>query len=132
MTDKYADARGMIQRSIPIALGSDLNPSCWIENYQLVIALACYKLRITPAEAIVAATINAAHSIRKSEEIGSIEVGKKADLVIFDVNDYRFLGYRFGANMVDTVIRTEESKSAKATSSPMLKVKIMSLMNEVD
>ncbi len=105
MTDKYADARGMIQRSIPIALGSDLNPSCWIENYQLVLALACYKLRITPAEAIVAATINAAHSIRKAEEIGSIEVGKKADLVIFDVNDYRFLGYRFGANMVDTVIK---------------------------
>ncbi len=105
MTDKYADARDMIQRSIPIALGSDLNPSCWIENYQLVLALACYKLRMTPAEAIVAATINAAHSIRKAEEIGSIEVGKKADLVIFDVNDYRFLGYRFGANMVDTVIK---------------------------
>ena len=105
MTSKYADARGMIKQSIPVALGSDLNPNCWIENYQSVIALACYQLRMTPAEAIIAATINAAHSIRKAEEIGSIEAGKKADIVIFDVDDYRFLGYRFGENMVETVIK---------------------------
>jgi len=113
MTNKYADARGMIQRSIPVALGSDLNPNCWIENYQSVIALACYQLRMTPAEAIIAATINAAYSTQKAEEIGSIEVGKKADLVIFDVNDYRFLGYRFGENMVDTVIKNGRVEVSK-------------------
>lgn len=105
MTEKYADARGMIQQSIPIALGSDLNPSCWIENHQLIIALACYKLRMTPAEALVAATINAAHSIRMADEIGSIEPGKKADLLILDMKDYRSLANRFGSNMVDTVIK---------------------------
>lgn len=105
MIDKYADARRMISEGVAVALGSDLNPSCWLENYQLVIALACYKLKMTPAEAITAATINAAHSIRKAQEIGSIEVGKKADLAIFDMPDYRFLGYRLGVNQVHTVVK---------------------------
>jgi imidazolonepropionase len=105
MLDKYADARSFISHGIPVALGSDLSPSCWLENEQLVIALACYKLKMTPAEALMAATINAAHSIRKSHEIGSVEDGKMADLVIFNAPDYRFLGYRFGANMIDTVVK---------------------------
>lgn len=105
MLDKYADARRIIAERVPVALGSDLSPSCWLENHQLVLALACYKLRMTPAEAIMAATINAAHAIRRSGEIGSIEVGKKADLNIFDISDFRFLGYRFGTNMVDTVVK---------------------------
>jgi imidazolonepropionase len=105
MIEKYPDARRMIDLEIPIALGSDLNPSCWLENHQLIIALACYKLRMSPAEAIVASTINAAHSVRKADEIGSIEPGKKADLAIFDVNDYRFLGYRFGSNMISAVVK---------------------------
>ena len=70
-----------------------------------MIALACYKLRMTPAEAITAATINAAHAIRRAHEIGSIELGKKADLVVLDATDFRFLGYRFGTNMVDMVVK---------------------------
>ena len=105
MLDKYADARSFISHGIPVALGSDLSPSCWLENEQLVIALACYKLKMTPAEAVMAATINAAHSIRKAHEIGSVEEGKIADLVILNAADYRFLGYRFGMNMVDKVVR---------------------------
>jgi len=105
MLDRYADARKIIAHEVPVALGSDLSPSCWLENQQLVIALACYKLKMTPAEAIIAATINAAHAIRKAHEIGSIEVGKKADLTVFDVPDFRFLGYRFGTNMVDRVVK---------------------------
>lgn len=105
MLDRYADARRMISERIPVALGSDLSPSCWLENHQLVIALACYKLKTTPAEAITAATINAAHSIQKAAEIGSIEVGKKADIVILDARDYRFLGYRLGPNIVDSVVK---------------------------
>ena len=105
MLDKYADARRMISEGIAIALGSDLNPSCWLENHQLILVLACYKLRMTPAEALTAATINAAHSIRKANEIGSIEPGKKADIVVMNAPDFRFLAYRLGLNIVDTVIK---------------------------
>jgi imidazolonepropionase len=105
MMDRYADARELIAKRVPVALGSDLSPSCWLENYQLVLAFACYKMRMTPAEAVMATTINAAHSIQRASEIGSIENGKKADIVIFDVPDYRFLSYRLGTNMVDTVVK---------------------------
>ena len=105
MLDKYADARQLISNRVPVALGSDLSPSCWLENYQLVLTLACYKMRMTPAEAIMAATINAAHSIRRANDIGSIENGKKADIVMFDAPDYRFLGYRLGTNMANTVVK---------------------------
>jgi imidazolonepropionase len=105
MLERYPDARKIIARGVPVALGSDLSPSCWLENQQLIIALTCYKLKMTPAEAMVAATINAAHAIRKAHEIGSIEVGKKADLTVFEIPDFRFLGYRFGTNLVDRVIK---------------------------
>ncbi len=105
MLDRYADARRMISEGIPIALGSDLSPSCWLESHQLVIGLACYELKMTPAEALTAATINAAHSIRKAQEIGSIETGKKADIVILNAPDFRFLGYRLGSNLVETVVK---------------------------
>jgi imidazolonepropionase len=105
MLDKHADARTMITLGVPVALGSDLSPSCWIENFQFIMALACYLLRMTPAEAITASTINAAHALRMAHEIGSIEIGKKADLIILDAADFRFLGYRFGTNMVETVVK---------------------------
>ena len=105
MLGKYANARKMITEGVAVALGTDLNPICWVENMQLVIALACRMMRLTPAEAFSAATINAAHSLRKAHMIGSLEVGKKADIVIFKVPNYRFLGYRFGVNLVDKVIK---------------------------
>jgi imidazolonepropionase len=62
-------------------------------------------MRMTPAETIVAATINAAHAIRMEHEVGSLEVGKKADLLILDIPDYRHLVYRFGTNLVETTIK---------------------------
>ena len=105
MLGKYANARKMIAEGVAVALGTDLNPICWVENMQLVIALACRMMRLTPAEALSAATINAAHSLRKAHMIGSLEVGKKADIAIFKVPNYRFLGYRFGVNLVDKVIK---------------------------
>ena len=105
MLGRYADARKFISIGVPVALGSDLSPSCLLENYQLVIALACYAMKMTPAEALIAATINAAHSIKKADQIGSIERGKKADIVIFQVPDYRFLGYQLGTNMAETVVK---------------------------
>lgn len=105
MSEHHADARKMIEKGVSVALGTDFNPSCWIENMQLVIAFACYFLRLTPAEAITAATINAAHAIKKAHEVGSLEVGKKADVVVLDVPNHKFLGYRFGVNLVDKVIK---------------------------
>jgi imidazolonepropionase len=105
MLDKYAAAREMISQGVAVALGSDLSPSCWLENHQLILELACYKLKMTPAEALTAATINAAHSLRMADEIGSLETGKKADLVVLNVPDFRFLGYRLGVNLVDTVVK---------------------------
>lgn len=72
---------------------------------QFAIALACRYMKLTPAQAIAAATINSAHAIRKADEIGSIEVGKQADLLILSVNDYRQVGYRYGTNLVKQVIK---------------------------
>jgi imidazolonepropionase len=105
MLDKYADARRMISEGITVALGSDLSPSCWLENHQLVIGLACYMLKMSPAEALTSATINAAHSIQRAQEFGSIEPGKRADIVILNAPDFRFLGYRLGVNLVDSVVK---------------------------
>jgi imidazolonepropionase len=105
MGGRYADARKMIDFGVPVALGTDFNPSCWVENQQLVIAFACHFMRLTPAEAITAATINAAHAIGRASEVGSLEVGKKADVIVLDVPNHKFLGYRFGVNLVDKVIK---------------------------
>lgn len=106
MSHRYAEARKMIDHyGIPVSLGTDFNPSCWIENQQLVVAFACHFMRMTPAEAITAITINAAHAIRRAHEIGSLEVGKKADIVVLNVPSHAFLGYRFGVNLVDKVIK---------------------------
>jgi imidazolonepropionase len=105
MSGRYADARKMINSGVPVALGTDFNPSCWVENQQLVIAFACHFMKLTPAEAITAATINAAHAVCRAGEVGSLEVGKKADIVVVDVPNHKFLGYRFGVNLVDKVIK---------------------------
>lgn len=105
MSGRYADARKMISSGVPVALGTDFNPSCWVENQQLVIAFACHFMKLTPAEAITAATINAAHAVCRAGEIGSLEVGKKADMIVLDVPNHKFLGYRFGVNLVDKVIK---------------------------
>jgi imidazolonepropionase len=76
-----------------------------VENQQLTIAFACHFMRLTSAEAITAATINAAHALGRANEIGSLEAGKKADVVVLDVPNSKFLGYRFGVNLVDKVIK---------------------------
>jgi imidazolonepropionase len=72
---------------------------------QFAIALACRSMKLTPAQAIVAATLNAAAAIGRSDKVGSVEPGKQADLLILDAPDYRHLGYRFGTNLVHTVIK---------------------------
>jgi imidazolonepropionase len=105
MVGRYADARKMIEFNVPVALGTDFNPSCWIENLQTIIALACYQMRMTTAEAIVATTVNAAHAINRAKDVGSLEVGKKADVLVLDVPNHKFLGYRYGVNLIDKVLK---------------------------
>jgi imidazolonepropionase len=105
MTGRYADARKMISFGLAFALGTDYNPSCWIESQQIVIALACHQMHVTPSEAITAATINSAHAISRAQTVGSLEAGKKADIAVLDAPNHKFLGYRVGTNLVDKVIK---------------------------
>jgi len=105
MSNEYAPARKMIDLGIPIALATDLNPNCWTESMQMIIALACYNMRLSPAEALTASTINSACALQRQDEIGSLEVGKKADLIMFDVPNHNFLPYQFGVNLVSKVIK---------------------------
>ena len=102
----YTPARAILQAGGLLAIASDLNPgTAWCESMQFVIALACRYLQLTPAQAIAAATINAAAAIGRADRIGSLEAGKQADLLVLAVADYRQLGYRFGTNLVKTVIK---------------------------
>jgi imidazolonepropionase len=102
----YTPARAIIDAGGILAVASDLNPGTgWCESMQFVISLACRYLRLTPSEAIAAATINSAAAIRKHDQIGSLEPGKQADLLVLSVDDYRHLGYRFGTNLVQHVIK---------------------------
>ncbi len=103
---EYTPARAILDAGGILAIASDINPGvAWGESMQFVIALACRYLRITPAQAIAAATINAAAAIDCADRLGSIEAGKQADLLILTESDYRHLGYRFATNLVDTVIK---------------------------
>jgi imidazolonepropionase len=102
----YTPAKKIIEADGIFALATDCNPgTTWNESMQFVIALACRTMKITPAQAIAASTINSAHAIRRADTIGSIEVGKQADMLILSVPDYRHLGYRYGTNLVKQVIK---------------------------
>jgi len=103
---RYARARRMVDLGVPIALGSDYHPQTSpTYSIPMVVALACRALELTPAEAIVAATINAAHAVSAAEEVGSLELGKAADIVILDLPDYRQWPTPSDANPVATVIK---------------------------
>jgi len=88
-----------------VALGTDFNPSCLVESMQLVIAFACHFMKLTPAEAITAATINSAHALGRAGDVGSLEAGKRADIVVLDAPNHKFLGYHFGVNLVEKVVK---------------------------
>jgi len=103
---EYTPATSIIEADGILALATDLNPgTAWCESMQMVIALACRYMKLTPAQAIAASTINAAAAIRRDEVLGSIEAGKQADILLLNVADYRHLGYRFGTNLVSMVIK---------------------------
>ncbi|MFX0053959.1 MAG: imidazolonepropionase [Promethearchaeota archaeon] len=101
---EYADARKMIEMGLPVALATDFNPNCANESMFFTISLACYKMKMHPREAISAATINGAHALGKSETLGSIEQGKRADILILDCPNPEYLSWRFGVNLIHTVV----------------------------
>ena len=105
MMNEFVNARNMIDIGVPIALATDLNPNCYVENMQFIIQLACFKMNMTPSEALCAATFNAACSIAKQDSIGSIEKGKQADLLIMNCPNYLHIPYHFGINQVEKVIK---------------------------
>ncbi len=106
MEEKYAPVRELINNGMAIAIASDFNPgSCPSYNMQLMISLACLKMKLLPSEAINATTINAAFAIDRGNEIGSLEEGKKADVIVLEVDNHNKLPYYFGINLVEKVIK---------------------------
>jgi len=106
---QYAPARKLLDAGASVALATDYNPGTSpILSLPMVMSLACTQMRMSPAEAIAAATINPAYSLRRQMHIGSIEVGKYADLAIFDVEDYREIPYYVGVNHCVMTIKRGE------------------------
>ncbi len=106
MADHYAPARTLIERGVPVAIASDFNPGTSpTANLPLVMTVACLELKLTPAEALAAVTINAAHALGLGDDIGSIEVGKQADLAIWRVPSHAQIPYWPAATLVRTVIK---------------------------
>ncbi len=107
---EYTPAQEIIKAGGILALATDTNPgTAWCESMQFILALACRKMGLTPAQAIAAATINAAAAINMEDQIGAIQPGMQADLLILSVDDYQHLGYRFGTNLVATIIKRGRS-----------------------
>ncbi len=105
----FAPARRMIELGIPVAIASDFNPgSCPSLNLQLAMSMGYIKYHMTPEEVLSAVTVNAACSVGREEKIGTLEVGKQADIVIWDAPDMEMLVYRFGSNMAKAVIKKGE------------------------
>lgn len=114
---QYAPARALIDAGVPVALATDCNPgTCPSENLALMLALACTQMKMTPAEAIVAATINSAYALNRGHQLGSLEAGKLADIVIWNAPNHRHLAYHFGVNLAEAVfvggVRMERRQSA--------------------
>jgi len=103
---RFAPAREMTKQGIPLALGTDCNPgSSPTESMQLVLTLACLYLKLSPAESIVAATINSAHALGVEKLVGSLENGKQADMLVMEIPNHAYLPYHFGGNHVNRVIK---------------------------
>ena len=103
---EYTPAKAILEADGLLAIATDINPgTAWCESMQFAAALACRYMKLTPNQAIAAATINAAAAIGMDGIVGSLEPGKQADLLIMDIPDYRHIGYRFGTNLVGSVVK---------------------------
>ncbi|MDY5211265.1 imidazolonepropionase [Intestinibacter sp.] len=106
LNKEYANCRKMIDMGAIVSLSSDYNPgSCPSENLQFVMQLGCLHLKMTPNEVLTAVTINAAYAIDRANEIGSLDVGKNADFVVFDAPNIEYLMYHFGINHTKKVYK---------------------------
>lgn len=106
LDEPYARGREMIDAGCAVALASDLNPgSCFSASIPMLFALACIHMKLTPEEAVTALTLNGAAAVNRAGTIGSIDVGKKADLILLQYPSYKFLPYHVGMNIVDMVIK---------------------------
>jgi len=102
----FANGRAFVEENVPVALGSDLNPgTSWCESMPLALAIATRYEKLTTAEALVAATLNAAYASGVGARVGSLQAGKLADVLITDVPDYRYLAYRYGTNPLRATIK---------------------------
>ncbi len=102
----YAPARRLIDAGVTVALATDFNPgSCMSFSMPLMMTIACTQMKMTPEEAITACTLNGAAALGLSYKVGSIDVGKDADMVLYDMPNYRYLPYHFGTNLVAKVIK---------------------------
>lgn len=105
MKERHAPARGLIEAGVAVALATDYNPGTQPGgSLPLVMSMGCLLLRMTPAEALAAVTLNAAHAIGRGERLGSLEPGKRADLVVWDCPTLDHLPYRMGVNLAETVV----------------------------
>ncbi len=105
-TGHYAPARKMIESGVIVALATDCNPgSSYCESLQIMITLAALHYKMSAAEAISAVTVNAAHAVSRGDRLGLLRVGRIADLVLWNMNDYRELPYHYGVNLVNKVIK---------------------------
>ena len=102
----FAPARKLIDAGVPIAIASDFNPgSCMSFSMPLMLTIACTQMSMTPEEALTACTLNGAAALGMSDRVGSIEVGKQADIILYDLPNYRHLPYNFGVNHVKHIIK---------------------------
>ncbi len=103
--DRVAHLGAFVDAGVAIALASDFNPgTCYCENLQTIVSLACQEMRLTPVEALRAATLGGACALGLQGEVGSLEAGKRCDLVVLAAEGYRELPYHFGVNLVDAVV----------------------------
>lgn len=103
---QYAPARSLVDAGAAVALATDFNPgSCMTYSMPMIMTIACTHMHMTPEESLTAATLNAAAAVDRSASVGSIEAGKKADIILADIPDYRFLAYHFGTNHIRTIIK---------------------------
>lgn len=106
LNEDYAPAREMINRRVAVALSTDRNPgSSPTEATHLILTLACVKMKMLPAEALCAATINAAHAVGQAHRVGSLEAGKQADILVIDAPDFDYIPYHYGTCLVEAVFK---------------------------